>query len=330
MKIWMVKPGQLSTVQDLGRANYLADAVPLSGAMDRLSAQIANIAVGNNPGCAVIEFTRGGVSFIMQAGGIVAFSGGGADLYSDEFPIPSGRPVFIPEGTHVQLRANQTGCRSYLAIAGGFDVPVVLGSRSTCLIAKFGGFNGRSLQQGDELSSTGNLNGLNKRILHSLMSNHINYPSWQISPAGFRFGDDAAIRVLAGREMDWFDEYSKQTFFKSAFTLGRDSNRMGYRLTGPNMERVVKEELLSTAVVPGTVQVTGNGDLILLMADAQTTGGYPRMAQVAAVDMPVCAQLGPGDMVRFRVVSQKEAAHLYLEQHLALQKAWAAVIHKYS
>ncbi len=330
MKIRILKPGLLSTVQDMGRKNYLSDAVPFSGVMDQLSAQIANIAVGNDPGCAVSEFTQSGASFKVEEDIVLAWSGEGAYLSSGGRHLPSGRPVFVPAGAEIYLEHNPDGFRSYVAVAGGWDAPEVLGSRSTYIPAGIGGINGRALLEDDELNSSPALSPLSRQIVESLAGEGINYPNWQIAVGAFLPVDRCTIRVIPGKEFDWFDDASKQHIFTGKIAVANNSSRMGYRLQGAKMSRVRWDEMLSTAVVPGTVQVAGDGELILLMADAQTTGGYPRIAQVASVDMPLCAQLKPGDELSFCRISLKDAERLYLKQVADLDKARTGVKQKYS
>lgn len=330
MKIRIRKPGFLSTIQDMGRRNYLSDAVPFSGAMDQLSAQIANIAVGNDPGCAVIEFTQSGASFTVEEDAVFAFSGEGAYLGTGGARLPSWRPVFVAAGAEIYLEHNPDGFRSYLAVAGGWDVPEVLGSWSTYIPAGIGGIYGRALVSHDEINSSTILSRLSRQIAGSLAGEGINYPNWQIAASTFLPVDRRTIRVVTGREYDWFDDTSKQHIFTTKFSVANNSSRMGYRLQGAKMSKLRDGELLSTAVVPGTVQAAGDGEMILLMADAQTTGGYPRIAQVVYADMPLCAQLKPGDELSFRQISLKDAERLYLKQVSDLNKAYMGVKQKYS
>ena len=330
MKIRILKPGLLSTIQDMGRRNYLSDGIPFSGAMDQLSAQIANMVVGNDPGCAVIEFTQSGASFTVKENIVLAWLGDGAYLSSEGSHLPSGRPVFVPAGGEIYLEHNPNGFRSYLAVAGGWDVPEVLGSRSTYIPAGIGGINGRALVEHEQLNGLPALSSLSRQIVEGLAGEGINYPNWQVAASSFLPVDRTTIRVIAGREFEWFDDASKRHIFNAKFTVANNSSRMGYRLRGEKMTRIREDELLSTAVVPGIIQVAGDGEMILLMADAQTTGGYPRIAQVASVDMPLCAQLKPGDDISFCQISLKDAERLYLKQVADLNKAGTGVKQKYS
>jgi antagonist of KipI len=324
MKITIKKAGLMTTLQDLGRTGFLSHAVPVSGVMDRLSALVANRALGNEDDCALIEFTQSGAAFFTEDDVLLAFSGDGAYLNTGSQRLPSERPLFIPAGTNVNLEHNKSGSRCYLAVAGGWDVPEVLGSRGTYLTAKIGGFKGRCLAENDRLTNTGKLTPLTQSILDSLKGETINYPGWSIARSLFLPENQKIIRVMPGREFNWFDAASKAKFLSQPYTIGYNSNRMGYHLQGTALKRAIEGELLSTAVMPGTVQVTNDGSLILLMADCQTTGGYPRIAQVAAVDMPLCAQLKPGDIINFEEISWKEAERLYLQFKFDMHKlSWA-------
>lgn len=325
MQLRILKPGLLSTIQDMGRQKYLSDAVPVSGAMDTLSARIANKAVGNSDNAAVIEFTYANAAFIAETDLLIAYAGGGAHFFADEYQIPTERPIFVPAGTILQLTAVNGGSRTYMAIAGGWDVPEVLGSKSTFLAAGFGGFNGRPLKKGDLLKSVEDLTTLSKKILGQRTTALINYPHWSIALQNFLPVERKTLRIIPANEFEWFEAKSIIDVFATKYTIGRQSNRMGYHLEGPVIERQNTNELLSTAVTPGTIQVTGNGNMIILMADCQTTGGYPRLAQIAAVDLPLCAQLSPGDAINFTQITRIEAEKLYLDQEQQLKQLNTAI-----
>ncbi len=313
----------------MGRWAYLSQAVPVSGPMDSLSARIANIALGNTKEAPVIEFTYGAAEFKADTPTVIAYAGEGAILKCGNQLLPVNRPIFIPGGSIISLQNNNKGSRTYLAIAGGFDVPTVLGSCSTYLPAQIGGISGRALQTGEILKSNEGLTELNKALIKSLSGEQIAFPNWSVNKASIELQNTNVIRVTAGPESSWFDSSSVDRMFTVGFTLSQQSNRMGYRFDGPAMQRVNTSELLSTAVTMGTVQVTGNGELILLMADCQTTGGYPRIAQVASVDLPLCGQLKPGDQIFFKQISQAEAEMLYIEREQNLQKVVATLHAKF-
>jgi antagonist of KipI len=240
--------------------------------------------------------------------------------------IPINRPVFIPKGLKVQLKNNTDGRYSYLAVAGGWDVPEVLGSKSTFVTAVFGGYHGRRLQKGDELKSGIKLSKLNETLMENFKGETVIYPKWSITVQQFLRTSNSIVRVILGREFDWFEDLALTDFLSKSYQL-KDGNRMGYHLDGPKITRKKshQKELLSTAVVPGIIQVTGDGSLILLMADCQTTGGYPRIAKVVEVDLPLCAQLKPGNHLHFEIISLKEAEKLYIELQSNFQKLATAI-----
>ncbi|MCZ4222617.1 biotin-dependent carboxyltransferase family protein [Pedobacter rhodius] len=329
MKISITKPGILTTIQDNGRKNYQAQAVPRSGVLDDLSARIANIAIGNDDNSATLEFTYAAAEFKAEADSLIAYAGDGAFLISEGKKLPPERPIFVPSGSTIKLTNNPEGAITYLAIAGGFDVPEILGSKSTYLTGHFGGYKGRNLQSGDFLSSRKDLTMRSQHILHSLKGNQISWPSWYVNRSRLLPADRKTIRIFPAGEFNWFDSESIINFLSKEFSVGLNSNRMGYQLYGNKISRRKNEELLSTAVCPGTIQVTGNGDVILLMADCQTTGGYPRIGQVAAVDLPLCAQLKPNDSIRFTEISRDTAEILYIEREKQLSDLKLAVASRF-
>jgi len=320
MQIRIIKPGILATIQDLGRENLRSQGVPLAGAMDRLSARIANQALGNRSDAAVIELTLGGARLYTESDVLIAYSGEGPPLGIGDHPLPPDRPLFVPRGTEIRQKTAGEGCRIYVAVAGGWDVPPIMKSRSTYLPAAFGGLRGRSLRAGDLLQSIEIPNTVTQKLLSRLSHHGKLYPSWGIARWSLRPSVTKRIRIVPAPEFTWFDGQSLVQFLSVPFRVSSESNRMGYRLEGPPMHRIVNREMISTAVVPGTIQVTGQGSLVILMADGQTTGGYPRIGQVAAVDLSLCAQLKPGDEFFFSEISRKEAEKLYIQQETALHK----------
>lgn len=332
MEIIIIKPGLLSSIQDHGRYLFLDQGVPVSGVMDILSARMANIAIGNDENEAVLEFTYGNAEFKTSTNILIAYSGEGGIIKSADLLIPSDRPVFIPSGTTLSLikEASTTGSRTYLSVAGGWDVPEILGSRSTYLSASFGGLCGRLLQARDTLKGGSILTPITNKILNTLSGIHINYTDWSLPKKRFNGNVKNTIRIIMARESSWFDSESVSTFLSAPYTLSLQSNRMGYHLEGAMIKRVKNEELLSTAVTPGTIQVTGSGSLVLLMADCQTTGGYPRIAQVAAVDLSLCGQLSPGNVVYFTEIKREQAEKLYIERDIYFQNLTKAVNNRFA
>ena len=326
MSIRIIKPGIFSTVQDLGRTRFLDQAVPVSGVMDQVSARIANLLVGNDADAALIEIVDGNFECTTQADVLMALVSGNAHVEIDNKVTPINRPLFLPKGSIIQLKNNIDGRYAYLAIAGGWDVPEVLGSKSTFVTAAFGGHNGRLLKKDDELVATQTLSKQNKILFQHLKSETVKWPAWSVPARQFLSASNSKVRVFMGREFDWFEDLSVVDFLTKPYQF-TNANRMGYRLEGSKIFRKKSQqsELLSTAVVPGTIQVTGDGSLILLMADCQTTGGYPRLAKVAEVDLPICAQLKPGHSIHFELINLQEAEKLYLDLQSDLQKLATAI-----
>lgn len=284
MEIAVIRAGMLTTVQDLGRRGWRAAGVPLGGAVDALALRLVNLLVGNAEDAAALEFTLVGPELEFSSDATIALGGG------DFGAGPLWQPVRVRAGERVKLGAARTGCRGYLAIAGGFDVPVVLGSRGTYLRAKLGGWEGRALRDGDVLRAT----EISRQVVGRW---HIDE---RILPV---YSAAVTVRCVRGAQVDEFEG----TFTTSEFKVTARSDRMGARLSGPVVTRNVARELVSTTVVPGTVQVPPDGQPIVLLADAQTIGGYPQIAHVLTTDLPLIAQLRPGDTVRFREVPLTEA-----------------------
>lgn len=330
MEISIIKAGLLTTVQDCGRYQHLAEAIPVSGAMDQLAHRLANKAVGNDDNLATLEFTYANASFKALTDILIAYSGDGALLTYNGEVMPAEKPLFFAAGAVLTFIHNPNGVRTYLAVAGGWEVPEVLGSKSTYLPVKFGGFEGRKLAAGDVLRSSEVISTVAAAIMQQLSSKALIYPNWRILRESLLPLNRKIIRVVLANEFSWFDANSIIAFLTKPYQIALRSDRMGYHLSGKAMVRKTKKELLSTAVTHGIIQVTGNGDLVILMADCQTTGGYPRIAHVAAVDLPLCAQLKPGDEISFTEISSDEAEELYLQQEHDLLLITNAINIKYT
>jgi KipI family sensor histidine kinase inhibitor len=291
----VVRAGMLTTVQDLGRPGHRAAGVPLGGAADAMALRVVNWLVGNSESAPALEFTLVGPELEFVTDTLIAL--GGADFG----PIARWQPAHVAAGTRLRLGPVREGCRGYLAVAGGFEIPRVLGSASTELRAGFGGIAGRTLRDGDVLRI-----GPGARRL----TDH-----WRIDPRILpAYSPAPVVRVVAGPHAQ---EFSPQ-WLSDDFAVTPRSDRMGLRLSGPEVRREATGEKLSMGVTPGTIQVPADGQPIVLLADAQTIGGYPQLAQVITVDLPLVAQLKPGDRVRFRMVSLEEAQRLLLAREHAL------------
>ena len=296
----------LVTVQDAGRFGFQAQGVPVSGAMDGDSLFSANLLVGNKPEAACLEILSGSLELYFNECCTLAFTGGGCWATCNGIELPFNKRLQLPANAWVKLAATSKGLWTYLAVHGGFDVRMELGSRSTYLPASLSGL-GRSLQTGDslELLRCDDLKHTEKEIV--IMN------SWGIPKAE----NAEFIRVIYGPDFERLTAQAKKDLVELCFTISPDSNRIGYRLTGKRLEVNHVEELISTPVSCGTVQLSNEGLPMILMADAQTIGGYPRIAQVAAVDIPVLAQKRPGESIHFTFISYDEACRLKLlrDQH---------------
>ena len=291
----VLNAGMQTTVQDLGRVGQRAAGVPLSGVMDAVAARLANLLVGNDEGAAVLELTLLGPEIEFATDTLVALGGatfGGFD---------SWRPVTVRAGQRIKFGAALNGCRGSLAVAGGIAVDRVLGSRSTNVRAGLGGWQGRALRTGDVLP----LAAVSRSVADHWWIDPRILPAYSAAPT---------VRVVPGAHATEFG----REWLEREFRVTPVSDRMGLRLSGVALMRTGGGELMSSPVAPGTVQVPPDGQPIVLTADAQTIGGYPRLAHVIEVDLPLLAQLRPGDRVRFQAVPLDEAHQLWLAWEYAL------------
>ena len=318
MPIDVVRPGLMSSIQDLGRVGWRKFGVIGGGAMDTLALRIANLLVDNEPAEAAIEVTLVGPTLRFLKDSLIAIAGGNLSPQVDDFSgwadVPMWRPVWIRAGGLLRFGNAVAGCRTYIAIAGGIDVPEILGSRSTYFQAKLGGLDGRALRAGDRLA-TKTISPTAARLAASLAGeagwNSLVATRWHADPHLASSSEGPTVRVTAGRHFNHFPEPERERFFSTEFEITANSDRMGYRLAGPPIQLATRREFLSEGMLPGTIQVPNNGQPIVMMADCPVTGGYPKIAQVAIVDLPVLAQLRPGSKVRFERISVTEAAGLY-------------------
>lgn len=290
------KGGLQTTVQDLGRSGFQKYGVVAAGAIDPFAFRIANLLVGNEENAAAIEIQLIGPEIQFEEDTLIAICGGNLSPQLDGETADSWRPVAVAKGQTLTFGKPTAGSRCYLAVAGGIDVPLVMNSRSTYLRAAIGGYQGRALTQGDRLA-VGGENGRNESSDQKT--------AWSV-PAPV-YSAEPVIRVTAGRQFDLFAADSRKCFFSEPFSLSPHSDRMGCRLNGSQLALSEKQELVSEAVAFGSIQVPADGNPIILMADRQTTGGYPKIAEVITADLPLVSQLKPGDSIRFKKVSVEEA-----------------------
>lgn len=321
MSVKVIHPGLLTTVQDLGRFGSQRFGVIVSGAMDSYSLRIANVLVGNEQDEGVLEITLMGTTLEFQQDRLIAITGGDLNVTIDGKPAPMWRPIVVTKGSILKFNYAVQGCRAYMAFAGGIDVPKVMGSKSTYIRAGIGGFQGRALQKGDVFSC-----GEMKEGSWSLTREMENPMTWAVNyQLLLNLEQTQTLRVLKGTEFGRFDEKSQQTIFNVSYTLTTKSDRMGSRLEGPMLALGEKFELLSEGVTYGTIQIPPNGQPIILMADRQTTGGYPKIGQVITADLPSLAQLRPGATIRFKEVTLEEAEKALLTNERIIQQIKMAI-----
>ena len=288
----IVKPGLLTSVQDLGRYGHQAAGVPVAGPMDTFSHRLANQLAGNEIDAATLEITLIGPEIVVDADTTMAIAGGQFEATCDDRPLPLGASFTVSRGQRIKFGRVLHGARAYLAVAGGIQIPPVLGSRATHLVSRMGGLNGRALAAGDRIPIASTQGGRPQRKSVGLTL-----------PTKGR----ALLRVIPGPQADWFQADALRALGSVSFRISPQSNRMGYRLQGPPLARAREDELISEPLGIGAIQVPAAGEPILLMADRQTAGGYPKIGYVISADLPVAGQLAPGDFIEFHVCTHQEA-----------------------
>ncbi|MBP8983665.1 MAG: biotin-dependent carboxyltransferase [Coprothermobacter sp.] len=314
----VVSPGFLTTVQDSGRFGYRSIGMPVTGALDQYSYKVANLLVGNDENAACLEITLLGPTLKVHGSAVIALTGALFQATLNEQLLPQWQAVEVKENDIITISGAKVGARGYLAVAGGFDVPMVIGSRSTYIRGKIGGFQGRPLQSGDKLEigspSKEPLQYVGKLIPMEYV------PTYVIDADN----DIITLRVIMGPQDDYFSKKGVQNFLNSTYIITADSDRMGYRLEGERIEHISKNhvQIISDGIPLGAVQIPGDGMPIIMLADGQTSGGYPKVATVCSADLPLLAQGKPGDKVQFMAISMEEAVYLLKEQEDRLHKLW--------
>jgi biotin-dependent carboxylase-like uncharacterized protein len=294
----VINPGLHTTVQDLGRLGYQALGVPVSGALDPVALRLGNAIVGNPAGAAAFEVLWNGPRIEVVADTVrVAVAGCNATLAIGDGSriVPAWQSVTLPRGEVLQVDVGPQSVCAYLAVEGGIAVPSVLGSASTYARAALGGFEGRALQRGDIVRLA--MDNAGKREERRLPS----------PPAA---ASDQLIRVVLGPQQDHFTDEAIATLLDAEFRISKSADRMGMRLDGPLLRHRRGWDIVSDAIATGAVQVPGSGQPILLLADHQTTGGYPKIATVISADLALVGRRRPGDMIRFAAVSIEEAEQI--------------------
>ena len=291
-ELLVLKPGLLTTVQDLGRYGHQASGVPAAGPMDAFSHRLANQLVGNDADAATLEITLLGPELIVGVDTTMAIAGGHFEVACDDRPVALNSSFTVQKGQRIKFGRIVEGARAYLSVAGGIQTDPVLGSRATHLVSGMGGFQGRALRSGDRVPIAGDSAARPAR-----KSGGLTLPT----------KGRALLRVMAGPQADWFEPDALKTIAGVSFRISPQSNRMGYRLQGPPLVRAREGELISEPLGLGAIQVPSAGEPILLMADRQTAGGYPKIGYVISADLPLAGQLAPGDFIEFHLCSQQEA-----------------------
>ena len=304
MNMTILSPGPLSTIQDQGRFGAMRSGFSPGGAMDLFSMELANLLVGNAPQAGVVELTRSGLSARFDCDCVIALTGADMSPKLNGLPMEMYRSAAVRPGDTLTMGAAREGMRAYLAVAGGFDLPLVMGSLSTNLKCALGGFQGRKLRQGDVLP----LNGPVPPYIPRKLSPQNRYP------------DRILLRVLPGPQDDAFTREGLETFFDSEYTVTGKSDRMGLRLEGPKIASKNGVDILSDGIAAGSIQIPASGTPILMMADRQTTGGYAKIATVISADLKYAAQARPGTRIRFAPVSQEEAVRLRREEEKEIRR----------
>ena len=292
--------GLLTTVQDLGREGFGTIGVSPSGAADPISLRLGNRLVGNVEGAAVLEMTLLGGSFVFPEGATVALAGSDFGARLGDAAIEPSRSVEVGPGQKLQLGPSRSGARCYLCVQGGIAVPPFLGSASTHLLSGLGGFDGRALRKGDVLPIGPAIEPFRKRIIAPRVAEQLSGRS--------------VLRVTPGPQAEWFDESSLRAFYSDTYRVSEQSSRMGLRLEGPPIMQSVSKPMITEGVALGAVQVPPGGSPIILFVEQQTTGGYPKVANVISADLHRVGQCRPRDEIRFELVTFEAARSLLIEQ----------------
>ncbi|RXK55525.1 biotin-dependent carboxyltransferase family protein [Oleiharenicola lentus] len=313
--IRVLKPGLLTTVQDLGRPGYQQYGVVVGGALDAFAARVANLIVGNDDNAALLEMAQTGPDLQFERAALVAWNGGDFEATIGGRPLLRDRAVRVEPGETLSFGVARRGLRAWLAVAGGLDVPLVMGSRSTYRRAGLGGHNnGRPLAAGDRLQAFAPGEWATT-VLASLGQREARATVWTVRPE--TLGPQApagTVRAVIGPEWDWFNNDAQKALFASEWEATREADRMGVRLHGPELALHKPREMISSAVNTGIVQVPPSGQPIVLLPSRQSVGGYPRIAAVASVDVGRFTQLRPGEKVRFERMPLAVAFKLQLQR----------------
>jgi antagonist of KipI len=327
MSLTVLHPGLQTQLQDEGRWGWQSDGVPVGGAMDTWSHRLANGLAGNASDEATLEILMQGPQLRFDAPACIAITGADLSPTVNGQALPQQRRVWLAAGAELRFGRRTAGLRAYLAVGGGLDVPAVLGSRSTYARGGFGGWQGRALQAGDVLPlrpgglMAPEIDAAIGFLAAPALALELLSPLPDPAPTAC-----ATVAVVAGEHWQAFTPAAQQAFLAQRWRVGPQSDRMGYRLQGQSLAPAVMGELLSEGVAFGTVQVPPDGQPIVLMAERQSTGGYPKIAHVASVDLPLLAQLAPGQHLRFELISLDMAQALLEDRERQAQRLRLALL----
>ena len=296
--------GLQTTVQDLGRPGFGPEGVSASGAADPVALRLGNLLVENQPGVAGLELTLVGGSFVFPDGAVIAITGADLGATVNGRPLEMWASHTLEPGTKLMFGATKNFARGYLAIAGGIQVDPFLGSASTHVLSGLGGFEGRALRKGDRLR----IGKASKKVRRRRIT----------LAALYAFKPRKVLRVTEGPQADWFSEAAKQVFYRDVFRVSEESDRVGLRLEGTALDGSTAREMITEGVSLGAVQVTTSGQPIILFVEQQTTGGYPKIANIIAADLHRIGQLRPRAEIRFQRTSLAVARSLWIEQERLL------------
>jgi len=302
----ILTPGAYTTVQDYGRYGYQDVGIPISGALDSFAFNVANMLVGNSDNCAVLEITVMGPRIEVLSEADIAITGAEMGMSLNDQPVQGWKSIRVKTGDILGINQVKSGCRAYLAVTGGIDVPSVMGSRSTYVGGNIGGYSGRLLNQGDIIKRGKGLLLDGERCLSST-----------VIP---QYSSDILIRAVPGPQDDFFNEGLK-TLFESEYMVSAKADRMGYRLQGPVIKHKdnIPKSIISEPSVPGGIQIPADGQPIILLVE-QTVGGYTKIATVISTDLCKIAQATPGDTIRLEQVTLETAHSLYRERQRLMKK----------
>ncbi|MFD2966415.1 5-oxoprolinase subunit C family protein [Sphingobacterium bambusae] len=317
MGIKVIQAGLLTTVQDLGRFGLQRYGMVVSGAMDGLALRLGNMLLGNDENEAALECTMVGPRLLFEERRRIVLTGGDLSAALDGVAVPMWKPISVHAGSILSFGKAVHGCRCYICFDRGLAIETLMGSKSTYLRAKIGGWKGRALQKGDRIPF---------QYVDEKESTDLR---WRLGHIGYPDLSQRSIRVIEGPHYAQFDQRSREDFLNISFLISNESDRMGYRLASAALRLTLPIELLSSAVTFGTIQVPPQGQPIVLMADHPTTGGYPIIGQVIEADLPLLAQLQPQDSIRFERVTVADAQQIVKDRHQQIQELKISIALKY-